>query len=193
MSKKAEYYQKRYRLKKKLETRAANILDLWQVGKMGKSSRSIKEVKTALKKITCLPYKWTDEDYDKAKNELSVFQTNLFSEHDLDLQKDIAVVRNNPTETEKATQKMQKAYVAALQTLELATDNPAEQAAAIIQMARFVGRRLAYEKEIPQSDAVAFCLSLLPKSYIKPDWLLPYMETLVKKNCENLQIVYGEQ
>ena len=184
---------KRYRLKKKLIARADNMFRTWQVGLMHKSTRTPREVQAALDDIIALPYGWNKNDYDNANNNLSFFQTNLFMEDNVDLQKDITSNQANPVVAKRSVKKMQNAYTAMVQILELAKEDPADEAAAVLEVARYVARKILKKGNVPKSDAVAFCLSLLPKSYIKPKWLENYMDKLVKKNCKNLEILYGEQ
>ena len=185
-------YAKRFRLKKKLKDLADKIFRTWELGKSRSSSHTPREIKTALDNIINLPYNWTEEDYKQAKLSLSTYRTNIFLENDTDLQQDISATRTDKQEAKKATDKMKKAYTAMLQTLELATDDPVDEAAAILQVARFVARRLAKEKEqIPENDATAYCLATLPRSYQKPDWVKPHITNMIDFNCVEIKIIHG--
>ena len=181
---------KRYRMKKKLQLEAVQILNSWQLEKMSKSSRTPREIKAALDKIVALPFNWTEKQYTDAKRELSLFKYNLYLESNADLQKDIEIIKKNPVLSKRSTQKMKKAYSAVIQTLELATNDVLDEATAILQVMRFLGRKIAKLPAIPESDAAAFCLATLPKSYVKPEWLASYMGKIVENNCKNIKIIH---
>ena len=177
---------KRYRMKKKLLEDGNKLFREWELKKMEKSSRSAREVKASIDAILALPKEWTEKDYRNAKTSLTSLRFELYHEGNLDLQNDIAAVRPTPAESERATRTMKKAYTALVQTLELASSDPYDEAAAVVQIARYVGRKLFNLKEVPHNDPNAFCLALLPQNYLKPDWLEEYMQNLVVKNCHNL-------
>ena len=177
----------RYRLKKKLVDAGNKLFREWELKKLEQSSRSPREVKASIDAIIALPKSWTEKDYRNAKEKLSAFRMELYGEGNLDLQQDIAALRPTPAESTRATKKLKKAYTALVQTLELAASDPYDEAAAVIQMARYVGRKIIKEhKEIPQNDPNAFCLAVLPDNYLKPKWLEKYMLNLITKNCHNL-------
>ncbi len=178
--------QKRYRMKKKLLEDGNKLFREWELKKMEKSSRSAREVKASIDAMIALPKDWTEKDYRSAKTNLSTFRFELYHEGNLDLQNDIAAVRPTPAESEHTTRKMKKAYTALVQTLELASSDPYDEAAVVVQMARYVGRKLFKQGEVAQNDPNAFCLALLPQNYLKPQWLEEYMQNLVIKNCHNL-------
>lgn len=176
----------RYRLKKKLIEAGNKLFREWELKKMEQSSRSPREVKASIDALLALPNNWDQKDYRNAKSKLNAFRGELYGEGSLDLQQDIAAVRHTPTESVRATKTMKKAYTALVQTLELASSEPCDEAAAVLQMARYVGRKLIKQGEVAQNDANAFCLAVLSDNYLKPNWLEEYMQKLVVKNCHNL-------
>ncbi|MCQ2362003.1 MAG: hypothetical protein MJ048_03090, partial [Acidaminococcaceae bacterium] len=145
--------QKRYRLKKMLIEDGNKLFREWELKKMEQSSRTPREVKASIDALLALPNNWDQKDYRNAKSKLNAFRRELYGEGNLDLQQDIAAVRSTPTESVRATKTMKKAYTALVQTLELASNNPYDEAAAVIQMARYVGRKLIKQGEVAQNDA----------------------------------------
>ncbi|MBQ0108128.1 MAG: hypothetical protein KBS34_03250 [Phascolarctobacterium sp.] len=179
-------YSKRYRMKKKLIEEGNKLFREWELKKLEQSSRTPREVKASIDALLVLPEGWTEKDYRSVKTKLGNFRRELYGEGNLDLQQDIVAVRKTPKESLKATKTMKKAYTALVQTLELASDDPNDEAAAVIQMARYVGRKLYKQGNVAQNDANAFCLAVLGHDYFKPKWLEEHMQKLVEKNCHNL-------
>lgn len=179
----------RYRLKKKLVDAGNKLFREWELKKLEQSSRSPREVKASIDAMIALPKNWTEKDYRNAKEKLSAFRMELYGEGNLDLQQDIAALRPTPAESTRATKKLKKTYTALVQTLELACSDPYDEAAAVIQMARYVGRKLYKQDKVVQNDANAFCLATLSNDYLKPDWLEEYVQKLLEKNCHNLGFI----
>lgn len=177
---------KRHRMKKRLIEEGNKLFREWELKKLEQSSCTPKEVKASIDAMITLPEGWTEEDYYSAQTSLNTFRRELYGEGGLDLQQDINVVRKTPKKSIAATRTMKKAYTALVQTLELASVDPNDEAAAVVQMARYVGRKLTRQGNVAQSDANAFCLAVLSDNYLKPGWLEEYMQNLVMKNCPNL-------
>lgn len=177
---------KRYTLKKKLLDAGNKLFREWELKRMQKSSRSPREVKASIDAMLDLPRDWTETDYNNVKAKLSAFKNELYGEGDLDLQDDIAAVRKTAKDRDRATKTMKKAYTALVQTLELASGNPNDEAAVVLQMVRYVGRKLFKKGKIIRNDANAICLASLSNDYLKPKWVETYMQKLLEKNCNNM-------
>lgn len=182
---------RRYAMKKKLIEEGNKLFREWELKKMEQSSRTPREVKASIDALIALPKNWEKEDYQDAKSKLNSFRGELYGEGNLDLQQDIEAVRKIPKASAVATKKMKKAYTALIQVLELSSSDPYDEAAAVIQMARYVGRKLIRQGEVAQNDPNAFCLAVLSDNYLKPDWLEDYMQKLLIKNCHNLGFKIG--
>ncbi len=177
--------QLRFRKKEELKQYAENIFNDWQILKGLDTSRTPKEVRTYLDSIINLHSGWTADDYNRAVKTLQNFHTEFYYGNPYLLKNDVENARNsieefitssNPQQwlldTKKATSNMQKLSAHIISALELAEGQASDNAAAILEVMRHVGRTLLNKKNVPKSNATAICLVSISSQYERPDWLV---------------------
>ena len=75
-------------------------------------------------------------------------------------------------DAKKATFNMQKLSAHIISALELAEGQASDNAAAISEVMRYVGRTLLNEKNVPRSNATAMCLASICPQFERPEWLV---------------------
>lgn len=126
---------------------------------------------------------WADVDYNSALKALNAFQLELY-DNPHSLKNDVYRGRdsienlentNDPkrliAEQKKAVENMKNLSAHIISALKLAGGSSSDNAAAIIEVFRFVGHSLIKETKIPRSQATAICLAILGPQYEKPEWL----------------------
>jgi hypothetical protein len=177
--------QLRYRKKEELKRYADNIFKDWQILKGLDTSRTPKEVRTYLDSIVNLHSGWTADDYNRALKTLQNFHTEFYYGNRYLLKNDVQDARNsieefitssNPKQwlldAKKATFNMQKLSAHIISALDLAEGQASDNAAAISEVMRHVGRILLNEKNVPKSNATAMCLASISSQFERPDWLV---------------------
>ena len=176
--------QIRFRRKEELKKKADHILKDWQFrGWRHLGSRSIEDIRKTLDEIADLKSNWTEEDYQSALKALESFQFELY-DNPHSLENDVYKGRdsienlrttNDPkkliSEQKKAAENMKNLSAHIISALNLAGGTSSDNAAAIVEVLRFVGHSLIKEAKIPRSQATAICLAVLGPQYEKPEWL----------------------
>lgn len=129
-----------------------------------------------------LPSGWTDDDYRLAVRKLEQFRLDLFSTRD-QIGVDVFEGRNVEarfgkeaaggnlrTEVHEATSKAYELADHVLSAIRLSSCTEVEQAAALMEAARMVGRNLANMAQVPKSNATTMCLATLWSHYERPPW-----------------------
>ncbi len=186
--------QDRFRKKEHLKRCADNVFRLWE-GSIGRyhQSRTPEEVRHALEKAVELPSNWTEEDYAYAERKLGQYHLDLISPVDQianDVNGDWAssstefmttpdplkYIANNKAAIENA-----RALAAHLiSALKLSNCNDADQAAALMEAVRFVGRSLVSNREIRRSGATAICLASVGPQYDRPQWFAEQLADTIR-------------
>lgn len=188
--------QLRFRKKEELKQYADNIFRDWQFSRGLDTSRTPKEVRAYLDSITNLPSRWTEDDYNRAVKTLQNFHTEFYYGNPYLLKNDVENARDsvepfitssNPKQwslnAKKATYNMQKLSSHIISALELAEGQASDNAAAISEVMRYIGRTLLNEKNVPKSNATAMCLASISPQFERPDWIV---EQLVRALGEQL-------
>jgi len=76
------------------------------------------------------------------------------------------------SDIEKSISKTRALASHLISALELSALSNSEQAAAIMETVRHVGRATASSADIAKSEAILVCLTSLPSHYDRPDWFL---------------------
>ena len=176
--------QKRFRKKEELRENARNIFRDWQFSSSARlAHNSPEEIKTYLDKIINLPPGWNADDYDRAVATLKNFHTEFYFGNPHQLKNDIENARNSIdtfmessrpqqwlTDAKKATYDMRRLASHIISTLDLAGGTASDNAAAIMEVMRYLGRILLNEKIVPRSNATAFCLASIAPQFERPEW-----------------------
>lgn len=189
--------QSRFRKKEHLKRRADNILKDWQwknwfpEAKNIFNSKTLEEVKQSLDQAINLPSGWKDKDYEQAEKKLDQLRAEFFCgsdqlTHDIDAQFEStswgpARFRENNMTNERA-RALANHLISALK---LSSCNDVEQAAALMEALRFVGRSLASQNDVSCSQSTVVSLLSISCEYDRPEWF-------VKKLAEELHQQLGK-
>jgi hypothetical protein len=205
--------QARFRKKEQLRRKADNILRKLQLAPPWKQSlRSLQDIHHHIDAAIQLPFGWTDEDYLNAEKKLE----HLYSEillPDCQLSNDVHESRNAREEfgrspdpskfndqLNKAEENTNALASHIISALKLSICNEADQAAALLEAMRFVGRNLINGREVPCSQATAMCLTTINPMYDRPNWfpkkfanilsqrMIPELLHEIVKNLDNLPV-----
>jgi hypothetical protein len=187
--------QARFRKKEQLKREADKIYRLWE-GSPGRwrSKRSPEEVRHGLDKAVELPSGWTDKDYEYAARRLGQYHLDLISSVDqiandvdgdrvsylaeLDKSHDAFKFYANNKAAIENTWALASHMISALK---LSACNPGDQAAAVMEVVRFVARSLVSEREIRCSSATATCLANIGPQYDRPDWFVKKFSDTIRQ------------
>jgi hypothetical protein len=173
--------QTRFRKKEQLKRRANNIFREWQLKLSTCKWKSItpQDVQRSLDKVIDLPSGWTDKDYECAEKTLEQFHIDLsFAvdqlKNDVDAGWNSLMTTSDPAKyisDNKAAIENARALAAHLiSALKLSNCNDADQAAALMEALRFVGRSLVNNRDISCSHANTMCLASIGPQYNRPEW-----------------------
>ena len=175
--------QARFRKKEALKKFTEQTFREWQAMALVKR-HSPTEVLDLLEKAVELPAGWTDDDLEGAGHRLGQLRLDLITSNN-DLQNDIYEALFSQEEFARTPRPKgfvddAKASVAnthaladhLISALKLSNLNNVEQAAAVVEAVRHVGRDLSTSAEIPQSNATTVCLTTKPSFYERPEWFL---------------------
>jgi hypothetical protein len=189
--------QARFRKKEVLKRHADDVYRHWEqsTNRWRIPTRTPEDARHAIDKAVELPSGWTDEDFEHALRRLG--QCKL----DLDLSVDqIANDVNGDWETHakefmtthdpakfQADNKagIQKAQALAshlISALKLSDCNDADQAAAVMELLRFVGRSLTNDRNVRCSHATAMCLATVGPQYDRPEWFADKLAKAIGQN-----------
>lgn len=181
--------QIRFRKKEQLKRCADNIFREWQLKLSTCKWKSItpQDVQHSLDKAIDLPSGWTDKDYERAEQALQQLHTDLCFgvdqlKNDIDAGWDSLMTASDPvkyiSESKAAIESARALAAHLISALRLSNCNDADQAAALMEALRFVGRSLASNRDIahsqttiyPRSQAITICLAIINPHYGRPDW-----------------------
>lgn len=187
--------QTRFRKKDQLKRHADKIYRLWE-GSPGRwrSKRTPEEVRHALDKAVELPSGWTVADYEYATKKLVQYQLDLLSSvdqiaNDIDGDRGLYLIERDKAPDpfkfhadNKAA--IENAWALAshmISALKLSNCNPADQAAATMEVVRFVARSLVSNREIRCSAATATCLANVGPQYERPEWFVKKLADTIRQ------------
>lgn len=188
--------QARYRKKEHLKRLANTLLRDSQLKPWQWGSTSPEDVQRLLDKAIELPPGWTDKDYEKSLQSLESLKGELWFASNK-LKNDINAgwssqdfmtstdprkfIRDNKAAVEKA-----RALVSHLiSALELSECNNIGQAAALMEVVRYVGRSLASSVGVPRSQANTTCLLSVGPQYNRPDWFAQELANTIKCHVDS--------
>lgn len=181
--------QIRFRKKEHLKRCANNIYQEWQqkISTFKWKSITPLDVQHSLDKAIYLPSGWVDKDYEHAVSALQRLHTDLCLGND-QLKNDvdagwgslitIADPHKYMSDNNKAIENARALASHLTSALRLSSCNEADQAAAVMEALRFVGRSLANNPDIslphspilPRSQAITMSLASINSHYTLPDW-----------------------
>jgi len=186
---------KRYREKQKLIQQAKNIFAKWQTLKSPQSTRTPQEVKRSLDNIVKLPKHWNNDDLTAARRNLMQFKNDLYFNNIANLQANVDEGRSYAghdsrfkkpgqatADAERARAAMEITYDIMVNALFLANKEENDHAAVAVEVCRHVARMLMNQDPIPESDATALCLAMLPPTFVKPSWVTARLANILKRN-----------
>jgi len=173
--------QARYRKKEQLRRRADQLLRKWQLEPWKHHLKSVQEINDLLEAAIKLPSGWTDEDYSNAETKLYHVYSEIVSPVN-QIANDVHESRNAHEEFGRSSDPSKfNAYLTRaventnalashiISALKLSGCNEADQAAALMEAMRFVGRTLV-SNQVPCSQATAMCLATISPIYGRPNW-----------------------
>jgi hypothetical protein len=198
--------QERFRKKEELKKYANNIFRDWQFMGWSDTSRTPQEVREYLEKIADLPSGWNKDDYNQAVKSLETFQKELYFGNPYLLQNDVYAGRDsienlmttsNPAQLvvihKKALENMKALSAHVISAINLAGGTSSDNAAALMEVVRHIGRSLVKENKVPKSKATAMCLASIGHQFERPDWLIEELtQTLGNQLGEELTHKLGE-
>lgn len=184
--------QARFRKKEHLKRRAASIFHEWQFRPDYFKSKTPENVKHALDKAINLPSGWTDKDYERAEQILDQLRTDFLCGSD-QLTLDVDDARQDSTpfdpakfrESDIAIENARALATHVISALKLSSCNDADQAAALMEALRFVGRSLASQSNIPRSQATAMSLASIGREYDRPEWFAEKLADTISAQAGN--------
>lgn len=186
--------QDRFRKKEQLSRIAEGIFRHWEIS-IGRHReiRTPQEVRQALEKAIELPSGWTDNDYKAAEKRLGQWKLDLISgvdqianDVDGDWDAHSLVFRATPdpakfiADNKAAVGKARALAAHLISALQLSGCNDADQAAAIMEAVRFIGRSLTGNREIHRSKAVAICLASIGPQFDRPKWFAEQLADAIR-------------
>ncbi len=188
--------QARFRKKEHLKRCADKIYDQWVRSplKFRYSRRTEEEVRHSLDEAVALPSDWKEEDYESAKKKLGQYHLDLISSVDQisnDVNGDWAsrlgefAITPDPAKyfADNKT-RVENAWALASHTisaLKLSSCNPTDQAAAMMEVIRIVGRSLVSNREIHCSQATAMCLASIGPQFDRPHWFAEKLAEAIRQ------------
>lgn len=185
--------QARYRKKEQLRRQADQILRKWQLEPWKHHLKSLQEIHHLIESAIKLPSGWTDEDYSNAEKKLYHVYSEIVSpvnqlSTDLHENRNAILESINPYDLPKINADIKKAeedtnLLAShiISALKLSDCSDADQAAALIEVMRFVGRNLTNNREIPCSSATTMCLATINPICARPTWFAQKLASTLSK------------
>ena len=186
--------QARFRKKEALKRYADEIFREWQFRSWNRGTRTLEEVRAFLDKVVDLPSGWTDDDYERAVLSIKQLYLELYDNPHL-LANDVSEGRNFHAEfkttpdpaklvkEDKEAIENTRALVAHLiSALKLSGYSDSDQAAALMEVVRFVGRSIANNRKVPKSKATTMCLANIGPQYGRPNWFAESLTEILAWN-----------
>ena len=171
--------QARFRKKEELKKYADKLFRDYSLLLHGKT---IEEMRIFIDKTTELPFGWTNDDYDHAVKLLNHFFLESYDNpHQLanDVQEGRNIMYDFKTTSDpakltidikNAIEKTRSLSAHLISALNLSGCPDSDQAAAIMEAIRFLGRSIATSRKVPKSQATTMCLASIGSQYNRPDW-----------------------
>ncbi len=191
--------QERFRKKETLKNIANRTFNSWLSNKSKQDSRTPEEIKKYLETLIKLPSKWNDEDYKKTVETIHSYEKEILMSNNYELIRDIEKV-NNPIrhiisqdnmayngsvilgyDTEVVNNmKLLSQHIES--AIKLAGDSDNHNAAAIMEVARNIGRNISKMSYQQGNNSMAICLAIIPEQYNRPDWFIDELSECLKRN-----------
>ncbi|MCL1817791.1 MAG: hypothetical protein FWG35_02590 [Spirochaetaceae bacterium] len=172
--------QARFRKKESLKRYADEVFRRTPRVLAGWKVTDIDGFRAALDKVADLPSGWTEEDYQQAMKKLEHMGLEQFDnphllENDVHdgLHREFMTTQDTLNFVEKNKEAIRRTYALAAHiqsTLELSGLSDTNQAAAVMEVVRFIGRSVTRGSEISKSRAITMCLASIGHQYARPDW-----------------------
>ncbi len=185
--------QARYRKKEQLRRRADQMLHKWQLEPWKHHLKSVQEIHHLIEAAIELPASWTDEDYLNAEKKLYQVYSEIVSPVN-QISKDVHESRNAANEfirfpdpskfnadLIRAVENTNALASHIISALKLSGCNESDQAAALMEAMRFVGRILTNNRKIPCSQATAMCLATISPTYVRPSWFTKKLASTISQ------------
>ena len=178
--------QVRFRKKQELKRFKNRMLEMWRLNMpFYPRRRNHGEFLAQVEKAAELPSGWDEEDLKQAEQQITALYHEFISPRD-DLMTDVmngarkkieefasAYDPRKPfSDIEESISKTRNLASHLISALELSALSNSEQAAAIMEAVRHVGRATASSADIAKSEAILVCLMSLPSHFDRPDWFL---------------------
>lgn len=187
--------QARFRKKEGLKRYAEKILREIMLFQGSWRMKGFEEIQYAIDKAIDLPSGWTEEDYQRAVKNLKQILLERFDNIHL-LENDVYDGRNSMVEfaitpdpvksakeDKEAIENTRILAAHILSALKLSYLNDAEQAAALMEVVRFIGRSLTSSPRLFKSKAITMCLASIGPQYERPEW---FAESLAETLAWNI-------
>lgn len=188
--------QARFRKKEVLKRGTEQIFREWQMHLTG-SHLPAEDVIALLEKASNLPTGWSDEDYQRAINNLEQLRLDLLTNaHDLSNDVNAAhstnpesgEVRFKPGMIDTAREDVEAGHELArhlISAIRLSKASDIAANAAIMEVVRHVARDLILSPEIPRCRATTACLTALPQSSERPAWFVDEVVSMLRDRLGN--------
>lgn len=190
--------QLRFRQKEQLKRHADNVFRQWQSSiARYRQLRSPEEVRHALDKAVELPSSWTEEDLQYALKKLGQCHLDLVSSVDQisnDVNGDWAsssiefTTTSDPlkliADNKTAIQNAKDLAAHFISALRISNCNDADQAAAIMEAVRFVGRSLTSNRDIRRSEATTMCMASIGPQHDRPEWFAEQLADTIGRQVD---------
>ena len=189
--------QARFRKKEVLKRHADNVYRHWEqsINRWRIPTRTPEDARYAIDKAVELPSGWTDEDLQLALRRLGQCQLDLDLSVDQianDVDGDWAthakefMTTPDPAkfqaDNKAAIAKAQALASHLISALKLSDCSDADQAAAVMELLRFIGRSLANDPNVRSSHATAMCLAVIGPQYDRPEWFADKLAKAIGQN-----------
>jgi len=187
--------QARYRKKDKLRRQADQIFRLWQLEPKKDNFKSEREIYQLIESVINLPHGWTDDDYLNAEKKLDNLNSEMFSQdnqilNDIKSSKGLWMLSEDANDMgkimlENALERTNALASHIISALKISDCDENEQAAALMEAMRFVGRTLSNNRHVPYpSDAKAMCLFTINPIYDRPKWFTRSFSFMLHKQIQ---------
>jgi hypothetical protein len=177
--------QARFRKKQELKTYKDRVFKKLQLTMPFRPRRETPDkVLALLEEAANLPSGWNEEDFDRALRRISQLYYEFESPRDdltmdlKDVEVDMEEFASTPdplkfiSDTKESISKTRILASHLISALELSALSKSEQAAAVMEAIRYVGRSATISGDMVKSDAMLVCQASLQSHYDRPDWFL---------------------
>jgi hypothetical protein len=189
--------QARYRKKEKLRRQADQLLRKWQLEPWKHNLKSTEEIRHLVEAAIKLPSGWNDEDFLNAEKKLYHVYSEIVSPvnqllSDVRESRNVSIESLRPSDLPRINADLARAQENTnalashiISALKLSDCNEADQAAALMEAMRFVGRILSDNHEAPCSNATSMCLASISPIYSRPSWFAKKLATSLSQQIQS--------